>query len=162
MTGFEYAFAGLLISEGYVDKGLTVVKAIRDRYDGKKRNPWNEIECGSNYARPMSSFALLPIFSGYKFNAPDNSIGFAPLLDGDYKCFFSYASSWGDYERKANVHSLTLHGNSISLASVELGGINKVTRVIADGKDIAFTQKADLITFDKTKITNKLIIEVSN
>ena len=70
MTGFEYAFAGLLISEGYFEEGEQVVKAIRDRYDGEKRNPWNEIECGSNYARPMLSFALLPIFSGFEFDLP--------------------------------------------------------------------------------------------
>lgn len=51
MTGFEYAFAGLLISSGFYDNGIKVVKGIRDRYDGKKRNPYNEIECGSNYAQ---------------------------------------------------------------------------------------------------------------
>ena len=56
MTGFEYAFAGLLVSEGYLDEGIAVVRAIRDRYDGAKRNPWNEIECGNNYARAMASF----------------------------------------------------------------------------------------------------------
>lgn len=31
MTGFEYAFAGLLISEGFVEDGLKVVCAVRDR-----------------------------------------------------------------------------------------------------------------------------------
>ena len=35
MTGFEYAFAGLLISEGFLEEGLTVVRAVRNRYDGK-------------------------------------------------------------------------------------------------------------------------------
>lgn len=53
MHGFEYAFAGLLISRGFLKKGLRVVKAVRDRYRGYNRNPWNEIECGSNYARSM-------------------------------------------------------------------------------------------------------------
>lgn len=31
MTGFEYSFAGLLISEGFTEEGLEVVRAIRDR-----------------------------------------------------------------------------------------------------------------------------------
>ena len=65
MTGFEYSFAGLLLSRGLIEDGLKVVKAVRDRYDGKKRNPWNEIECGSNYVRSMASFALIPILSGF-------------------------------------------------------------------------------------------------
>ena len=63
MTGFEYALAGLMLANGYIDEGCAMVKAVRDRYDGERRNPWNEIECGSNYARSMASFALMPICS---------------------------------------------------------------------------------------------------
>ena len=44
MHGFEYAFGGLLISEGLVEEGLRVVRAVRDRYRGHNRNPWNDIE----------------------------------------------------------------------------------------------------------------------
>ena len=79
MHGFEYAFAGLLISEGMVEEGISVVKAIRDRYRGFNRNPWNEIECGSNYARSMASFALMPIFSGFQFAMQDRMLGFHPV-----------------------------------------------------------------------------------
>ncbi len=43
MHGFEYALAGLMIEEGMAEQGFEIVKAIRDRYDGKRRNPWNEI-----------------------------------------------------------------------------------------------------------------------
>jgi hypothetical protein len=51
MTGFEWAVAAHLVMVGETEKGERIVRAIRDRYDGFKRNPWNEIECGSNYAR---------------------------------------------------------------------------------------------------------------
>lgn len=59
MTGFEYSFAGLLCARNMTAEGVKVTKAIRDRFDGKKRNPWNEFECGSNYARSMASFGLI-------------------------------------------------------------------------------------------------------
>ena len=81
MTGFEYMFAGLLYSEGFESEAFEVVKSIRDRYDGKKRNPWNEMECGSNYVRAMASFALLPIISGFDFDLPHFKIGFNPILN---------------------------------------------------------------------------------
>ncbi len=57
-TGIEYQVASHLIREGYVDEGLTIVKALRSRYDGRTRNPWNEYECGNYYARAMSSLCL--------------------------------------------------------------------------------------------------------
>ncbi len=81
MTGFEYSFAGLLFSRGFIDEGLKIVKSVRERYDGKKRNPWNEMECGSNYARTMSSFAFLPILSGFSFDMPNKTIGFNPKIN---------------------------------------------------------------------------------
>ena len=39
MTGFEYAFAVQLAAEGFVDQAIEVTQAIRDRFDGRKRNP---------------------------------------------------------------------------------------------------------------------------
>src|SRR5690606_27376078 len=44
----------------------TVVKAVRDRHDGRKRNPWNEAEFGHHYARSMSSWSLLTALSGFR------------------------------------------------------------------------------------------------
>lgn len=36
-----------MIQIGMVEEGMAAIQAIRDRYDGEKRNPWNEIECGA-------------------------------------------------------------------------------------------------------------------
>ncbi len=59
MTGFEYQLAVLLLDYGMKREGLEVAKAVRDRHDGSRRNPFNEPECGSFYARSMASWALL-------------------------------------------------------------------------------------------------------
>jgi len=159
MTGFEYAFAGLLISEGYEAEGLTVIRAIRDRYDGIKRNPWNEIECGSNYARPMASFALLPIYSGFTFDLPHQTIGFAPIASGDFRCLWSLGSGWGDYLRTGITHQLILRDGSLTLSALRLGGIGAVTSVTADGVPVNFTQEGDILHFDAVTITRELTIK---
>ena len=81
-------------------KGCTlsvVVRVVRNRYDGEKRNPWNEIEYGSNYARAMASFALLPIFSGFTFAVPKKHIGFAPVIPGNFRCMWNLGAGWGDF-----------------------------------------------------------------
>ena len=38
-NGYEYAAATKMIQNGLVEEGMTAVKAIRERYDGYKRNP---------------------------------------------------------------------------------------------------------------------------
>lgn len=148
MTGFEYAFAGLLISEGFIDEGLQIVKAIRDRYDGEKRNPWNEIECGSNYARTMASFALLPIFSGFKFNLPKNEIGFAPLIEGNFKCFWSLGTGWGDFVKTKKQYKILISSGVLTLQKITIGDLKTVKKVLVDGKSINFSQDDNDITFE--------------
>ena len=134
MTGFEYSFAGLLISEGFIDEGLEVVRAIRDRYDGEKRNPWNEIECGSNYARPMSSFALLPIFSGFEFDVPNKHMGFSPIVSGNFKCMWNLGCGWGDFIRCENKYRIIIAVGTLVLKSITLGDIESVKSIQIDGK----------------------------
>ena len=50
-SGIEYQVATHLIFEGFVEEGLAVVKAVRERYNGYDWNPWNEVECGNHYVR---------------------------------------------------------------------------------------------------------------
>jgi len=95
-TGIEYQVAAHMIAEGLVDEGLTVVKALRSRYDGLARNPWNEYECGSFYARAMASYGLLTALAGFRYSAPEKTLYLAPQLDTrPLEVFFSTASGWG-------------------------------------------------------------------
>ncbi len=59
MTGFEYVAAAEMIFQGMDADALKVVRAVRDRHDGLKRNPFSEPECGHNYARSMASWNCL-------------------------------------------------------------------------------------------------------
>ena len=148
MTGFEYAFAGLLISEGFIEEGLQAVRAIRDRYDGAKRNPWNEIECGNNYARAMASFALLPVFSGFTFDLPKKHIGFSPIVTGDFRALWSLGTGWGEFVRTDAESSVRLQGGTITLSSLTLGGAPAVKERTVDGNPIAFTREGDTFSFE--------------
>ena len=137
MTGFEYALAGLMISEGYVAEGENIVKAVRDRYDGEKRNPWNEIECGSNYARSMASYALMPIYSGFSFDMTKKHIGFAPVHNSG-KYLFSACESWGVAELCEGQCNISIFGNALTLNSIAIPNIEKIANVTVDGENIDF------------------------
>jgi uncharacterized protein (DUF608 family) len=104
-TGIEYQVASHLIAEGFVKEGLTIVKAMRSRYDGRIRNPWNEYECGNYYARAMASYALLGAVAGFRYSAVQRTLWFGPqLATRPFKTFFSTASGFGTIELKD--HSL--------------------------------------------------------
>lgn len=138
MTGFEYAAAALMIQTGMVDEGLEIVTAIRERYDGAKRNPWNEIECGSNYARAMASYSILLSLSGFIFDAPARLIGFLPRVAAPWRFFWSALGSWGSAVLTDDRFELRIAGQPIEIAGVVLPN-DIVTRVAAaqiDGHDV--------------------------
>ncbi len=151
MHGFEYSLAGLMVSEGMIKEGCTIVKAVRDRYRGYNRNPWNEIECGSNYARSMASFALLPIWTGYSFRMQDKTLGFAPIVDGNFNSMWFVDAAWGTYSRVvADVGCttvLTVKAGKLPLAALDVPYYGGVESVLVDGKPAAFAFAEGKITF---------------
>ncbi|MDR3121438.1 MAG: hypothetical protein LBU58_08925 [Clostridiales bacterium] len=102
-TGIEYQVASHLIYEGFVDEGLTLVKAARGRHDGYRRNPWNEVECGHHYARSMASWGLLTALSGFDcdMRGERGKISFEPAIRADdFTTFWSTGKAWGTYSQK--------------------------------------------------------------
>jgi uncharacterized protein (DUF608 family) len=100
-TGIEYQVAAHMIYEGLVDEGLEIVRGVRDRHDGVRRNPWDEFECGHHYARAMASWSLLLALSGWSYSAPDQALGFAPRISQqNFRCFFSTGTGWGSFSQE--------------------------------------------------------------
>jgi uncharacterized protein (DUF608 family) len=115
-TGIEYQVAAHLIRAGMIDEGLTIVKALRSRYDGETRNPWNEYECGSYYARAMASYALLLAFSGFRYSAVEEKLWLKPQITvNPYKTFFSTASGWGVLTLQHDRLSIDMKGGELVL-----------------------------------------------
>jgi hypothetical protein len=157
MTGFEYALAGLMIKNGLTDEGEKMVRAVRDRYDGGKRNPWNEIECGSNYARSMASYALLGIYSGFSYDIGEGYIGFAPVRGEWGKYFFSVAESYGTVKISEDSHVISLIGKPLEVCAYKIRG--EVMAVTVDGKEIEFTPIEDGARFERILVKEKLVVK---
>ena len=150
MHGFEYALAGLMIAEGMTEEGMAVVTAVRDRYRGYNRNPFNEIECGSNYARSMASFALLPLFSGFSFDMTKGRLGFDPVLPGDFRAPWFLDCAWGVFERKDGTVVLTIEDGALPLQTLTLPFLKNVRAVAVDGKEIPFTFSDGRLSVEET------------
>lgn len=92
MTGFEYSAITEMMYEGMFEDALRCVKAIRDRFDGAKRNPFSEPECGHHYARSMASWSMILALSDFHYSGIKKTMNFTSK-EGSY--FWSNGYSWG-------------------------------------------------------------------
>ncbi|HNY79959.1 MAG: GH116 family glycosyl hydrolase [Sedimentisphaerales bacterium] len=95
-TGIEYQVAGHMVWEGMVDEALAICRAVHDRYQPAKHNPFNEVECGDHYARAMASWGVFTALCGFEYHGPKGHIRFAPQMSPeDFRAAFTGAEGWG-------------------------------------------------------------------
>jgi uncharacterized protein (DUF608 family) len=94
-TGIEYQVAEHLIMLGEVEKGLEIVRVCRQRYNGVRRNPFNEYECGHWYARALSSYTLLEALSGVRYDAVDKALHVRPGAPAASRVFLCTEQGFG-------------------------------------------------------------------
>lgn len=151
MCGFEYAAAGMMIQEGLIEEGLEVIRAVRDRYDGEKRNPWSELECGSSYARSMASYSFLLTFSGFEFDMSKKHLGFNPLQDKNiFSTFWAIDGAWGKVEISQDIIILHLLYGNLQLSSLRIPDTtSQVLKVFTGSRDIEYSYKDNVIYFNQ-------------
>ena len=118
-TGIEYQAAAHMMLMGLVNEGLDVVRAARDRYDGRVRNPFNEYECGHWYARAMSSYALLQGLSGARYDAVEEVLYVEPRVKGDFRSFLSTATGYGIVGVKRGKPFLDVKSGNIKVKEIK-------------------------------------------
>ena len=147
MTGFEYTAAVGMLYEGDLENGLKCISAIRDRYDGQKRNPFDEAECGHHYARAMASWAAILALTGFQYSAVSESISFAaPSVDRRH--FWSSGYAWGTcalipkQDGSCDASFDVLYGE-IQFAEFQLTGLGAKqfdrTQILSKGDSLTFT-----------------------
>jgi len=126
-TGLEYQAAATMIFAGMVREGVEAFENSRRRYDGERRNPWDEAECGHHYARAMSAWSGLLALSGFRYHGADKVATIMPRINmglSKFVCFWSAASAWGTFTYAADSIrrrvSLAVTEGSLPLRSVAL------------------------------------------
>lgn len=139
MSGFEYAAAAAMIQSDNLEEGLTVLKAISDRYSGKLKvdykgawgnwgysgNPFGDDECGKFYSRAMSSWSVLLALQGFIYDGPQKRIGFNPVWQPEnHISFFTTANGWGNFIQKRDTEkqfiTLELNYGKLNIDSFEV------------------------------------------
>ena len=163
-TGIEYEVAALCLYTGLQEEALRLLRSVRHRYNGARRSPWNDVECGDHYARALSSWSLLDAACGYEYDAISQSLTIAPRLNpDDFRAFIITADGWGtasikrDGDRKTVRLAVAwgeLKLNNLSVPCKQAGSV----RATLDGKEIAcgltevthhpIVEFADTVTID--------------
>jgi hypothetical protein len=120
MTGFEYTAAVGMIYENQTENGLKCIKSIRDRFDGLKRNPFDEPECGHHYARAMASWAAVIALSEFQYSGVSQSMTFTSK-PGRY--FWSNGSAWGLCQVTPQGSTIEVLSGDLDLKSFALKGL---------------------------------------
>jgi len=94
-TGVEYQVAAHMVWQGLVVHGLTIAKGARERYDGERRNPFDEPECGHHYARPLSSWSLLQALTGVQVDGPAGLLSLRRLPPRPSRWLLIGPEGWG-------------------------------------------------------------------
>ena len=138
-SGLEYPVACMLWFEGEKGAALTILSDIRDRHDGTRRSPWNEVECGDHYVRAMASWSLLEAAAGYRYDAPSGTLAFAPTLSdaGDFRAFFITGDSWGVFSADEESAQVSVMYGELSLSEIQLDTGYAYGSVQLDGESVA-------------------------
>ncbi|MBN1911516.1 MAG: hypothetical protein JW818_17370, partial [Pirellulales bacterium] len=118
-TGIEYQVASHLMLLGEVDKGLDIVRACRKRYDGVRRNPFDEIECGHWYGRALSSYGLIEGLTGLRYDAVTKTLSCNSKI-GDFRAFLATDTGYGVAQLKDGKLTLDVKEGKIPVKKTEV------------------------------------------
>jgi hypothetical protein len=109
---------------GEVEKGLDIVRTCRKRYDGTIRNPFNEYEYGSWYARAMSSYAMIEGLTGVRYDAVDKTLYIDSKI-GDFTSFLSTETGFGNVGLKNGKPFIKVSYGSLEPQKIIVSGVEK-------------------------------------
>ncbi len=147
MTGFEHSTAALMVYSGMVPQGIECIRNIRARYDGEKRNPWDEAECGHHYARAMASWSSFVAVSGFAHDAPRAAVVAVPRIPHEtFHCFWSTGTGWGAFSYSTVAgrtrFSIEVIAGTLACRSCEITGSGKTSSAQKNGTAQPHTVKS--------------------
>lgn len=131
-TGSEYQVAAHCLREGLHDEAQQILNGLWTRYDGRRRNPYNQIECGDHYVRAMAGWSVLDALTGFAHNAADASLHFA--VNGRSQVSWPFVSStgWGSLHVDGEEVRLACASGVVELRTLGLSGVSATTAHLVD------------------------------
>jgi uncharacterized protein (DUF608 family) len=117
-TGTEYQVAAHCLREGLDTEAWSVLDAVWARYDGRRRNPYNEIECGDHYVRSMAGWSVLEALAGFDEDGPAGAVTFRLPDRADSAVPFLASQGWGLWSATETGLTLECCGGRMEIQSL--------------------------------------------
>lgn len=102
-TGSEYQVAAHCLIEGLEVEAQKILTAIWSRYDGRRRNPYNHIECGDHYVRSLSGWSVLDAMTGQRWDAVTGTLRLRRLPAEGVRMPVVTSQGWGTVHATAGI-----------------------------------------------------------
>lgn len=141
-TGIEYLAGTLFFEYGMAREGVETFAGARRRFDGERRNPFNEPECGHHYARAMSSWSGLAVLSGFRYDGPARHVQVERKAGAAaFQSVWATGTGWGRYSLslaggRTRVRIEALRG-SLPVGEVTVEAAGRAAEVRSGGRKLA-------------------------
>ncbi len=154
MTGFEYTAAVGMLYEGLVADGLRCIETTRSRYDGSRRNPFDEAECGHHYARAMASWGAVLALTGFDWSAVAGRMAFRAVTD-PVRWWWSNGSAWGTVRLRPTGGGATRVALHVARGSIDLASFTLTNRAGSAAGAATFDPPRTITTGESVRFTTR-------
>ncbi|HVU68550.1 MAG TPA: GH116 family glycosyl hydrolase [Ktedonobacteraceae bacterium] len=155
-SGTEYAVAVQMLQEGLIDEGLTILRAVYERYE-QAGQTWDHQECGGHYYRAMTVWLVWLALGGIHYDAPARSLAIQPLMSagtGHWRQPLVFPGFWGSlqYSQAERRCVFTAQEGQISLDRLSLPGEIGPARVMLGQAEVEARQQQGELAFTSTLV----------
>jgi non-lysosomal glucosylceramidase len=134
-TGLEYVYAMGLAQHGEAALAADAVAAVRERFAGARRNPFDEAECGHHYARALASWGLVVALTGFGYDGRTGVMTFARASFTAFTAFTAEPVSWFWSDGQAWGTVRQSFSPSLAVTLEVLHGSVRVEKVLVGGEE---------------------------
>ena len=128
-TGSEYQVAAHCLNHGLDAEAERILAGLWARYDGRRRNPYNQVECGDHYVRAMAGWSVLEAYAGCRYDACTGTLTVLDRADGRWPLVVG--SGWGTVTRADGRLVITAQYGEFDFARVVGAAADEPVRVAA-------------------------------
>ena len=132
-TGSEYQVAAHCWREGLQHEGRAVLDGVWARYDGRRRNPFNEIECGDHYARSLAGWSALEALAGFAHDGPAGAYTLRRPGVPSTSVPFLARSGWGLWSQQGDELVMACTGGRLDVHRLTVVGGEGACKAFVDG-----------------------------